>query len=41
MKQKKRRKQEGDFGKKRGTAKIFPRKFCGLKFYPYVCSAKT
>ena len=26
---------------KRGPAKIFPRKFCGLKNYPYVCSAKT
>jgi hypothetical protein len=27
------------FWKKRGPAKIFPRKFCGLKNYPYVCSA--
>lgn len=30
-----------EFWKKRVPAKIFPRKFCGLKFYPYVCSAKT
>lgn len=29
------------FWKKRVPAKIFPRKFCGLKNYPYVCSAKT
>ena len=28
-----------NFGKKRGAAKIFPRKFCGLKNYLYVCSA--
>ena len=34
------RKQEGIL-EKRGPAKIFPRKFCGLKNYPYVCSAKT
>lgn len=27
MKQKKRRKQEGDFGKKRGAAKIFSKNF--------------
>lgn len=27
------------FWKKRVPAKIFPRKFCGLKNYPYVCSA--
>lgn len=28
-----------EFWKKRGAAKIFPRKFCGLKNNPYVCSA--
>lgn len=28
-----------EFWKKRVPAKIFPRKFCGLKIYPYVCSA--
>lgn len=28
-----------DFEKKRVPAKIFQRKFCGLKIYPYVCSA--
>lgn len=33
--------KEKGFWKKRVPAKIFPRKFCGLKIYPYVCSAKT
>jgi hypothetical protein len=30
-----------EFWKKRVPAKIFSKKFCGLKNYPYVCSAKT
>lgn len=41
MKWKEKTKTRRDFGKKRGAAKIFPRKFCGLKNYPYVCSAQT
>jgi hypothetical protein len=35
-----RRKQEGILGKG-APGKNFSRKFCGLKIYPYVCSAKT
>nr|DAR94177.1 MAG TPA: hypothetical protein [Caudoviricetes sp.] len=37
--ERKKMKTRRDFGKKRGAAKIFPRKFCGLKNYLYVCSA--
>lgn len=39
MKRKGRRKQEGILGKTRPGKNFFPRKFCGLKNYPYVCSA--
>lgn len=28
-----------NFGKSAARRKFFPRKFCGLKIYPYVCSA--
>lgn len=39
------RKKEGEnkkgFWEKGAPGKIFSKKFCGLKIYPYVCSAKT
>lgn len=41
MKRKKKAKTRRDFGKKARPAKIFSKKFCGLKNSPYVCSAKT
>lgn len=39
MKWKKKTKTRRDFGKNAARQKFFPRKFCGLKIYPYVCSA--
>lgn len=37
--ERKKMKTRRDFGKKARPAKIFSKKFCELKNYPYVCSA--
>jgi hypothetical protein len=40
-KRKKEDENKKGFWEKGAPGKIFSRKFCGLKIYPYVCSAKT
>lgn len=39
MKRKKEDENKKGFWEKARPAKIFSKKFCGLKNYPYVCSA--
>lgn len=40
-KRKKEDENKKGFWEKGAPGKIFSKKFCGLKIYPYVCSAKT